>query len=198
MKRRWAGVVLAAAALGGCMVGPDYHPPKVAAPAQWASEMAGGETNAPMSDTQWWKLFHDAELDSLIERAGQSNLTMRVAQARVREARAALSFATGGLGPTVDTTASYSELRYSAHGVPPFPPGIVPLENNVFQAGFDAAWELDVFGGVRRGIQAARAGVAAAEFGRRNALVSIRGEVGRNYFEARSYQLRLGVALDNI
>ncbi len=193
-----AAFLLLAAALGGCMVGPDYHPPKAPAPAQWASDLSRGETNAPASDALWWKAFGDPELDSLIERAGQSNLTLRIAQGRVHEARAALSFAKGGLGPTVDTAVSYSELRYSAHGVPPFPPNLVPLENNVFQAGFDAAWELDVFGGVRREIQAARADVAAAEFGRRNVLISIYGEVARNYIAARAYQRRLAVALDNI
>lgn len=192
-------LLVLAAFLGGCMVGPNYQPPKIAAPPQWSSPLAAGETNAPVSDFQWWKSFRDPELDLLLERAGQSNLTLRVAQARVREARAALSFASGGLGPSADTSVSYSESRFSQNGYPPFPPfpGISP-EDNVFQAGFDAAWELDVFGGVRREVESARADVAAAEFGRRNVFISIDAEVARNYVNARAFQRRLVVALNNI
>ncbi len=152
--------------LAGCSVGPDYHPPKSAAPAQWASPLAGGETNLPSADAAWWKSFHDAELDSLVLRAAQSNLNLRAALARVREARAAARVVSADLAPTLDAAGAYARNRYSANGVFPFPPGMA-LEDNVYQAGFDAAWELDVFGGTRRAAQAARAEIAAAEYGRR-------------------------------
>ena len=184
---------LLAGLLAGCVVGPDYHPPKTDAPAQWASPQEGGETNLPAADTEWWKSFHDAELDSLVVRAAQSNLNLRAAVARVREARAAAGVVSAGLSPTLDAAGSYARERYSANGFPPFPPG-VPVEDNVYQVGFDAAWELDVFGGTRREAEAARAEAAAAEFGRRNVLITITAEVARHYVAARAFQRRLAVA----
>ena len=184
---------LLAGLLAGCTVGPDYHPPKTVAPAQWVSPQAGGETNPPDGGAAWWKSFHDAELDSLVVRAAQSNLTLRAAVARVREARAAARMVSADLAPTLDAAGSYARDRYSANGFPPFPPG-VPLEADVYQAGFDATWELDIFGGTRRAAQAARAEVAAAEFGRRDLLVTLFAEVARHYVAARAFQMRLAVA----
>jgi len=185
--------VLLAGLLAGCVVGPDYRPPKTAAPPQWVSPGAGGETNPPAADAAWWKSFHDAELDSLIVRAAQSNLTARAALARVREARAAARVVSAALSPSLDAAGSYARQRYSANGFPPFPPS-VPLDADVYQAGFDAAWELDIFGGTRRAAQAARAEVVAAEFGRRNLLLTIFAEVARQYVAARAFQQRLAVA----
>jgi NodT family efflux transporter outer membrane factor (OMF) lipoprotein len=188
---------LLAGLLAGCTVGPDYHRPKTAAPAQWVSPQEGGETNLPAADAAWWKSFHDAELDGLIVRAAQSNLNLRAAVARVREARAAARVVSAALSPTLDAAGSYTRDRYSANGFPPFPPG-VPVEANVYQAGFDAAWELDVFGGARRAAEAARAEVAAAEFGRRNLWITICAEVARDYVAARAFQRRLAVADANL
>ncbi len=188
---------LLAGLLAGCTVGPDYHPPQTAAPPRWVSPQAGGETNLPAAEAAWWKSFHDAELDSLIVRAAQSNLNIRAAVARVREARAAARVVSAALAPTLDAAGSYNRDRYSGNGFPPFPPG-VPLDANVYQAGFDAAWELDVFGGTRRAAEAARADVAAAEFGRRNVLITVFAEVARGYVQARAFQRRMAVAGDNI
>jgi len=151
----------------------------------------------PAADAAWWKSFHDTELDSLVVRAAQSNLNLRAAVARVREARAAARVVAAGSSPALDVAGSYERNRFSANGVFPFPPG-APLDADVYQAGFDAAWELDVFGGTRRASQAARAEVAAAEFGRRNLLVTIFAEVARNYVQARAFQRRLAVADENI
>jgi outer membrane protein, multidrug efflux system len=199
MRTRLAAGLLLAAWLAGCAVGPNYKRPRINAPAQWVSPLEGGETNLPAPEARWWNSFADAELDSLIARSVKSNLDLTVARARVREARAGLRFASGGLGPTLNTSASYAEERYPANGFPPFPPiGNLPLEDNVYQVGFDAAWALDVFGGVRRAVEAARAEAAAAEFGRRDLLITICGEVARNYIDARASQRRLAVALENI
>ena len=183
--------------LAGCTVGPDYHPPKTAAPARWVSPPDGGETNLPAAEAAWWKSFHDAELDSLVARAAQSNLNLRAVVARVRETRAAARVVSAGLAPTLDAAGSYARDRYSANGFPPFPPG-VPVEADVYQAGFDAAWELDVFGGTRRAAEAARADMAAAEFGRRNVLITVFAEVARHYVAARAFQRRLAVAGANL
>ncbi len=183
--------------LAGCTVGPDYHAPKANAPAQWTSPLAGGATNTPLADATWWKNFHDPELDLLIARAIHSNLNLRSATARVREARAARGVVAADYWPTVNASGSYQRERISANGFPEFPPGI-PLEANVYQAGFDANWELDVFGGTRRAVQAADAEIAAAEFGRGDVLVSLLGEVARNYVEARGFQRQLVIVRQNI
>lgn len=195
------GAVLLVASLacaGGCAVGPDYHPPQVAAPAQWSSPLGGGETNQPAPLAEWWKNFGDTNLDSLITLAVRSNLDLRIAESRVREARAERAVAAGGLWPSLGGTAGYSRNRYGAHEYPPLASFGIPLDYNLYSAGFDAAWELDIFGGTRRATEAAQAEVGAAEFGRRDTLVSLLAEVARNYLEARGYQARLAIARQNI
>jgi NodT family efflux transporter outer membrane factor (OMF) lipoprotein len=191
---------------GGCAnipsVGPDYHGPETKTPAHWSEPLAGGETNSAAATAAWWKNFHDGELDSLIERAACSNLDLRIAQARVREARAQYRIASADFWPTVDATGSYARQRESKNQplVGPgdhLPPGI-PFENGFYQSGFDASWEIDVFGGTRRATESARAQVAAMQFGEREVLVTLLGEVARNYVEARGYQRRLDIARDNI
>jgi NodT family efflux transporter outer membrane factor (OMF) lipoprotein len=199
-----SAVALLALLTGGCAniptVGPDYQKPNVSTPAQW-QPLAGGATNAAVPAAAWWKNFHDAELDSLIERAAGANLDLRIAQARVREARAHYHMTTADFWPTVDAAGSYARNRQSEHqpvlGSLPMPAG-VPFENDVYQAGFDATWELDVFGGKRRATESAKAQMAAAQFGEREVLVTLLGEVARNYVEARGYQRRLDIARDNI
>jgi NodT family efflux transporter outer membrane factor (OMF) lipoprotein len=183
------------ALLAGCAVGPDYHPPKTGTSAQWASPLAGGETNVELMDEAWWKTFHDAELDSLITRAEQSNLVLHIAEARIREARAQRGVVAADFGPNLDANGSYSRNRFSQNEFPPIPP---PLDYNQYQAGFDAAWELDVFGGTRRAVQAANAEIAAAELGRDDVLRSLLGDVARDYVEARAFQQRLIITHENI
>jgi len=188
-------------ALAGCKVGPDYHSPETKMPAQWASSPtnadAASSTNPAVVAATWWETFHDAELNSLIARAVSSNLDLRMANARVREARAARGIVAGRLWPTADASGSYQRERISQRGFPTFPPGI-KLEDNVYQAGFDSTWELDVFGGQRRSVEAANAEIGAAEESRRSVMVSLLGEVARNYVEARGFQERLAIAQDNI
>ncbi len=194
-------VALLAVLVGGCAVGPDYQRPAVNTPAHWSEPLVGGETNAPVPLTGWWRNFNDPELDSLIARAVQSNLDLRVAQARVREARAQYGLAVADLWPAADVSGSYARTGTSHHqpvlGSLPIPPG-VPFENDVYQAGFDASWELDVFGGKRRTTEAARDEVAAFEYGRRATLVTLLGDVARNYIDVRGYQRRLAITRENI
>ena len=189
-------------AAGGCAhipsVGPDYQPPKVSSPSQWDETLAGGETNSNASVAGWWKNFHDSELDSLINRAASSNLDLRIAQARVREARAEYGIAAGNLWPIINADGSYARQRQSPNQPLLIPSVPVPLVDNDYQAGFDASWEIDIFGGQRRTVEAAKAQVAAAEFGQRDVLVSLLGEVARNYVEARGYQRRLEITRANI
>ena len=193
--------LVGAAAIAGCTVGPDYHRPVTNAPKQWSEPLAGGETNHPASIATWWKSFDDRELDSLVARAVSSNLDLRIAQARVREARAQLGIANSELYPTVDAGGSYSHLRVPENAVArnsiSLPHG-ASWENNEYQTGFDASWELDVFGGKRRGTEAANADVAAAVFSQQDVQVTLVSEVARNYVTARGYQQRLAIAHQNI
>jgi NodT family efflux transporter outer membrane factor (OMF) lipoprotein len=196
-----AGAALALALFQGCAVGPNYQQPKTAAPAKWSAPLAGGEANLEPSVAAWWKSFNDPQLDSLVERAVNSNHDLRIAGARVREARALYRIASSQLWPTVDAGGSYARQKQSKNqpvlGSLPMPSGI-PFENNVYQAGFDASWEIDVFGGNRRAVEAGKAEVAAAEFGRRNVLVTLLGEVACNYVELRGCQRRLEIANKNL
>ena len=197
MNRPVLAVIGCLAFAGGCAVGPNYRPPKVNAPAQWTSTLAGGETNSPPALAEWWKNLGDTHLDALMTQAISSNLDLRIAEARVREARAERDVAVGGLWPSAAGSASYSRNRWGQNTFPPVPPG-TPLDYNLYNAGFDAAWELDVFGGRRRAVEAANAELGAAECGRRELLVSLLAEVARNYIEARGYQQRLAITRQNI
>ena len=194
-------IVMAAvflAILAGCAVGPDYQPPKTSATAQsWTSRLAGGETNGPADLSTWWKNFGDTNLDSLMTMAVQSNLTLRVAEVHVLEARAERDVSSGSLWPSVGTSGSYSRNRYGLNNFPPLPPG-TPLDYDLYHAGFDATWELDVFGGARRTVEAGSAEIGAALYGQRDVLVSLLAEVARNYIAARAYQQRLAIARQNI
>jgi NodT family efflux transporter outer membrane factor (OMF) lipoprotein len=169
-------------------------------PALWDNTLNGGATNAPVPPTAWWKNFHDAELDLLVDRAVKSNLDLQIAQARVREARAQYSIAVADFFPTFDASGSYERQRQS-HNQPLFDSFQIPssaFQNNVYQAGFDASWEIDVFGGKRHAAGAARAEVDAFEYSQRDTLVTLLGEVARNYVDVRGDQRRLVIANENI
>src|SRR5207244_2754670 len=161
-------IVLVAVALGaaGCMVGPDYRRPDVATPPSFG-ELAATAPPAGRSDavaggtpTAWWTTFDDQLLMSLIQRTVQSNLTLQQAEARVREARASRRIAAADLWPQVEASGSYTRERTSKNGVSL---GGAGKAFNLFQAGFDANWEVDVFGGIRRSVEAAEDSVEAAE-----------------------------------
>jgi NodT family efflux transporter outer membrane factor (OMF) lipoprotein len=126
---------------------------------------------------RWWTAFHDPQLDDLVVRAIDDNLDLKIAATRVREARAARGIAASAALPQVDLNGQ--SVRASPFG---------PRTQNVFEAGFDAGWELDVFGGVRRDVEAAVAQVQAAEEGRRDVLVTLLADVARNYAELRGTQ----------
>src|SRR5229473_502773 len=101
--------------VGGCAVGPNYREPRANAPAQWSEPLAGGETNRSDLVAAWWKTFNDAELDSLIERAVRSNLDLRIAEGRVREARAQRGIAAADLWPAANAAGSYTRERFSGN-----------------------------------------------------------------------------------
>jgi multidrug efflux system outer membrane protein len=189
------------AASAGCAVGPDYHQPAVKAPAHWSETLAKGEKPVPADVTAWWHTFNDPELDSLIDRAVRSNLDLRIAQARVREARAQYGIASAALAPSANASGSDSRQQASHHqpvlGSVPLP-NTVAFDNQVYQAGVDASWEIDVFGGRRREVESAKAEVGASDNDRRATLMVLLGEVAHNYVDVRGTQRRLTIVEENI
>jgi len=186
---------------GGCVVGPDYHRSAVTAPAAWASPVANGLADKATASSSWWTSFHDAELDSLIQRAPQSNLDLRVAEARLRQARAAREASAADFWPAVNVSGSYARAKQSANqpliGALPLPPNF-PFEYSVYQAGFDASWEIDLFGGKRRALEAATTEWEGVIEARNDAMLSLLAEVARNYIELRGSQQRLEIARHNL
>ncbi|HEY3243446.1 MAG TPA: efflux transporter outer membrane subunit [Phycisphaerae bacterium] len=268
MKRLWSGLLLAAGA-AGCAVGPNYHAPAVATPERWSGIDARTPASQPAATTQpanvamWWESLRDPMLDALVVRAVESNLDLRVAEARVREARALRDVATADFWPQINFGSSYTYSGASANvgaraaspptlgGLPTvtlrpgiagttgqstvaitaqrisraggrvaiqpgalnvpggFSPPTVTLnpqgaaarisrQQNLFQMGFDATWELDIFGGIRRSVEAAEADLAAIEETRRDVFVTLLSEVALNYAELRGAQRRLTIARENI
>ena len=198
----WPGFLLCLFMVTGCAVGPDFKPPEITVPAEWAGPAPlPAATPAERDLTRWWTVFDDQMLAALIEQAVESNLDLKLAEARVRQARAARGIAQSFLAPTVDATASFqrSETSVSPSGnTGRLGGGTERVTTNQYVAGFDAAWELDIFGGVRRGIEAADADVQASIETRRDVLVTLTAEVARNYIDLRAFQERLSIARQNL
>ncbi len=188
--------------LAGCAVGPNYKRPQVAVPKQWTVAPARGTSTKPPQTDEWWASFQDPELNSLIAQAVDRNLDLKVAAERVQEARAARGIVKSSFYPSVQGTVSASRFRERAFvgtsSVTRPSVSSVPVEANSFQGGFDASWELDVFGRIRRASQGATADVAAAEENRHDVLVILLGDVGRVYAQLRGFQRRLEIANKNI
>ncbi|MDY1548762.1 TolC family protein [Luteibacter sahnii] len=180
--------LFAALALAGCAsVGPDYHAPPER-PVTLQGIDAARQSTADFQ-ARWWKQFGDPTLDTLIQRAAANAPDLKIAVARLNQARAALGTARSQQIPDVETGVSYTRSRQQQ-------PGFTDRRTTVttYQAGFDASWELDLFGGIRRQVEAARADADAGEAALRDAQVTLFAEVARNYFDLRGTQLRLDVA----
>ena len=198
---KWKSIVAALALFGaGCSVGPDYKEPGLAVPGVWNEAQQKGVEVRPLELVRWWTAFDDPLLNSLVDRAVQSNLDLRVAEARIRESRASRAVVAAGQWPTLGTYGSYTRSRNSdtVLDVPQGSASSIKLERNFFDTGFDANWEIDVFGGVRRSVEAADATIEATEYSRRDVLVSLLGDVARNYIDLRGAQRRLAVARANV
>jgi NodT family efflux transporter outer membrane factor (OMF) lipoprotein len=184
-----ASLLLFQLSISACVpVGPDFQAPEPQTPASWQSGGPGVTVVplAPSSLARWWDNFNDPLLADLIDRAVAGNLDLQLAQARIREARARLGIVKGDELP--DLTATGSATRNSSHG----------QTQNLFALGFDAGWELDLFGGLHRSREAAQADLAAGREDLRDVLVTLLGEVASNYLETRTYQVRLAAAAENL
>ena len=182
--------------LSGCAVGPNYKPPHTSV----AASFANAPTNVASTDeatlATWWKGFNDARLDGLVDRAIAHNHDLRIATANLKEARALRRLTTFDLAPTVQGNAGYQNGLLSKSAAPPGA-SRGAREFELYDASFDATWELDLFGRVRRSVQAANAQFAATEATRLDVLVSVTAEVARNYLELRGLQNQLAVARKN-
>ena len=170
---------------GGCAVGPSYRRPAVDLPSAWKA--APPAAARPANAALWWRNFHDPELTSLVERALKSNLEVQLAEARLRQAWAVRAGVAGGIWPGL--TADGSALPGTDTGVAIADP---------FQAGLAAAWELDIFGGVRRNVESAKASALAARANLGDVQVTLAAEVALDYLQVRSSQEQVAIARENL
>src|SRR5579883_2867771 len=177
--------------LSACAVGPHYAgPPIVPASSQWAEPARTSEPEA-----NWWQGLHDATLDRLVSEARGRNLDVRIAREQLLEARATARAAIGSRFPELDATGSVTRNEVSRNGEIPIGriPGF-PRRFNLFDAGFDASWEIDLWGHTARAVEAAEARSAAAADTALAIELETVAEVVSNYVTLRSAQARLASA----
>ena len=218
--------ILACFTMTGCMVGPNFKPPQSATPDVFNRTQTAQATSKPVEadfGAQWWTLFNDPTLDSLEQQLADANLDVAAASARLRQSRAEQRIAGAEEYPTLDGAASYNRERASPNGIlgllgvsptgtplesasgsaplgaaalPPPPSGSPAY--NLYQFGFDASWEVDIWGRARRGVEAATA-LSDASYEDRNAvLLSARAELARDYIQLRDTQILLQIARQNL
>jgi NodT family efflux transporter outer membrane factor (OMF) lipoprotein len=199
--RRYAPL-LAMVLLAGCTVGPNFERPKIDSPAAYGTEPTdvpsrtyGGEV-----DAQWWTNFRDLELSSLVDRLAKQNLDLQSAAERIAQSRAQRDVAASQGLPHIDATPKYTRERESLNGTPSLvvaAPG-APLEFNLFQPMVSAGWELDLFGRVRRAVEAASAQTQAAIEARRGIALSAIAELAQDYMQLRQLQREEAFVRDNL
>jgi multidrug efflux system outer membrane protein len=186
-------VATLAAALSGCAVGPNYVKPATPVPTQYVGATEGAYSGED-AQAAFWTQFADATLDRLIDEALAANHDLRIALAHLVEARAERHEAQFDFAPTVTASGGYTKQQFPAVDSP----SGAPLTERFYDAGFDAFWELDFFGRIRRNVEAQSAEVQGAEAGLRDAQVSVTAEVARSYFELRGEQARFAVTWRNV
>ncbi len=216
--RRYAlpsGALLGCALLAACTVGPSYHAPQLSLPPKFAATalVPAAQASAPQAElAAWWSQFHDAELSALLTQALRGNLDLEAAASRVRVAREQLIIAGAARFPEINGDAGIDAIHLSQNsGISEFTslfggggggsssssaasgftlPG---LNITTYSLGFDASWEIDLFGGVRRSIQAAEAQAEQAVWSQRDSEVSIAAEVANDYWALRALQAEIGI-----
>ncbi len=218
---------LLAAPLAGCTVGPDFHRPSLWSPSSWFSgsprPAAESQTSLPAAepvDPRWWRLLNDPELTALEERVAAQNLDVRLSTVRLAESRAQLRIQGAPVLPTLDGTASYTRDQLSEKLVQRGLSGVAVPSNldtggnlagalgglgsvnvppvDLWSDGIDASYEIDLWGRVRRTVEAARAQLDASAEARRSSLVSALAEVARDYVQLRGQQALLAIQRDNV
>src|ERR1700752_413346 len=182
-----------AAGLAGCAVGPNYKQPATPVAPQFAGAQGGPYSGAD-AQAKFWTEFGDETLNRLVDQALEANNDLRIALGRLVEARAIRREARFDLAPTVTAAGGYTKERFAAVDSP----GGGPFNARFYDGGFDAFWELDLFGRVRRSVEAQSAELQGAEAGLRDGQVSVTAGAGRTYFELRGAQAQLAVARRNV
>lgn len=192
-----ASVLVFSLLLGACAVGPDYRgAPAIDTGSGWSGTKVGSDdrVGAEPALAQWWTTFDDPVLDRLVDAALGQNLNLRQAAARIAEVRALRDRAAGGYAPRLDAAASVTRRRQSENG--PLPIGVIPgieRDQTISEIGFDAAWEVDLFGRTRRAVEGASARLEAAEAEAGGLRTSVAAEVARTYLSLRGAQRELAV-----
>lgn len=189
-KNRLPIISLVVMISAGCTVGPDYRQPDIRVPQAW--QQAENRAIEPDKLAQWWQLYNDPTLTELIQTAFEDNLDLKSAVARVDQARAMLAYTIGESLPGVEPAVRYSRTRGSQRTAMPF-----FGEYSQYTVGFDSIWEIDLFGRIRRSVQAAQAEWQAALADAAAVRVAISAEIGRVYAEYRTLQQRREYALKN-
>ena len=207
---KFLSVLVVSITLTGCMVGPDYHQPPTTMPGAFTALQPSTQpatfsaNNSPVDIARWWRSFDDPELDSLIDRAIAANFDLEIALTRLQEARTQEIVVEGGALPVLD--ASGAAARGSGTNSTkdrvggPLNAGTdtTGLKEITQVVGFDAGWELDLFGHYRRQIEAAKYDTQAAAETRNAVLITVVSDVARAYTEVRAVPMRLKIANDNI
>lgn len=194
--RAWALILALLSA--GCAVGPEYSRPAVPLESGWQKTECA--TSLESQDVRWWRQLNDPQLVGYVEKGISGNQNLKEAEARVREARALRSVAAGTLWPQADSSALYSRSHTSENAgiITQIPQkNLINFTQDLYQAGFDASWEIDVFGGRRREVEAASAREAGSVESYRDVMVTAVSEIARNYVEMRGVQKQLAVAEKN-
>lgn len=216
--RRTVVAIVVAGSGSACTVGPDAHRPDVDAPTQWAASrdpaasagLASRLVPRAADGGRWWTVFGDPILDELIDTAQRENLDVAAAGLRIAQARAQRDVTAAARYPTLQSTGVGARLRSGAGGIGQALSGASssggssgeastsPITANIFQVGFDATWEPDLFGGTRRSVQASEAEIRAAEEQRHDAMVSLAAEIARAYLSLRGAERQRAIAMADI
>jgi NodT family efflux transporter outer membrane factor (OMF) lipoprotein len=197
MNRRRCLVIALCVATAGCATRVPYAAPASTAPPAWTSvDSANQQQAADDRLARWWESFGDAQLTSFVERAVAGSPDVRTATSRLRESRATLASTRSTLKPTIDLNPSMSASRNSGEAGPG---GLTQGGgvNRLYDAGFDASWEADLFGGIRSSIDAAAATTEVRDADLQDVLVTLAAEVALDYIDVRSLQQRVGIANAN-
>ncbi len=179
----------------GCTVGPNYAKPEVnrITPETWRAN-TGHQVEKPAELAGWWRKLNDPTLNRLIDESIDGNLDLRSAEARIRQAVAVRRATKGDLFPSLSLASSATRIQSASNSNNSFLPRI--SEN--YSGGFDTNWEIDLFGGIRRSVEAAAADQGATEENLRDTLVSLTSEVALNYIDLRSFEQRIAIAESNL
>ena len=202
LESKFGVVLVLLLVAGGCrVVGPDYSRPEINVPGQWpSSDVEEASENRPGSEqlAEWWTTLDDPVLSSLVDRTLQNNKDLRVALARIRKARAQLGVSAKEREPSVSGSAQYRRTQSGDPTPEDDDPFLFTSGRDFYDIGVDASWQIDLFGGRYRNIEAAVADLQASEESYRGVMVSLAAETASNYVRLRTYQQQLGIINRNL